>query len=75
MTRGPADSEPVEPEDPQGPEGERHDEAPGEEDRSKRRRSIGVGALRFVLNGFADDVADGLVWAAQQAWDFGAGFL
>ncbi|WP_030721205.1 hypothetical protein [Streptomyces sp. NRRL F-2580] len=75
MTRGPADSEPVEPEDPQGPEGEQHEEAPGEEDRSKRGKAIGSEALRFALNGFADDVADGLVWAAQQAWEFGASFL
>lgn len=75
MTRGTADSEPVEPEDPRGSEGEQQEEAPGEEDRSMRRKSIGAEAIRFALNGFADDVADGLVWAVQQAYDLGASFL
>ncbi|WP_327170010.1 hypothetical protein [Streptomyces subrutilus] len=40
-----------------------------------RRKSIGAEAIRFALNGFADDVADGLVWAVQQAYDLGASFL
>ncbi|MFD3760476.1 hypothetical protein [Streptomyces sp. NPDC058622] len=75
MTRGTADSEPVEPEGPRGPEGEQQEQAPGEEDRSTRGKSIGVKVFRFVLNGFADDVADRLVWAARQAWKFGASFL
>ncbi|MFE2326848.1 hypothetical protein ACFXD5_38565 [Streptomyces sp. NPDC059385] len=76
MTRGTANSEPAEPEDPQGLEGEEpEEEAPGAEDRSTRGRNIGVEVIRFVLNGFSDDVADGLVWAARRAWEFGAGFL
>ncbi|GLX41158.1 hypothetical protein Sros01_72310 [Streptomyces roseochromogenus] len=75
MTRGTTESEPAEPEDPQGSEGERPDEGRGAEDRSKCWKAIGVKAFWFALNGFADDVADGLKWAAQQAWEFGASFL
>ncbi|MFE2129150.1 hypothetical protein [Streptomyces amritsarensis] len=75
MTRGTTDSGPDEPDGPHGPEGERQEEGPGEADRSMRGKVIGAETIRFVLNGFADDVADGLVWAVQQAWDFGADFL
>ncbi|MFE0916123.1 MULTISPECIES: hypothetical protein [unclassified Streptomyces] len=74
MSRDTADSAPADPGDPQGPEGEQPEEGFGA-DHSQRWKNVVAKGLLLVVSGFADNVADGLIWAGQQAIDFVASLL
>ncbi|MFD3701115.1 hypothetical protein ACFWUZ_34170 [Streptomyces sp. NPDC058646] len=74
MSRDTNDSVPADPEDPQGPEGEQPEEGFGA-DHSQRWKNVAAGGIQLVLSGFADDVADWLIWAGQQVFDYVGGLL
>ncbi|MEU7068121.1 hypothetical protein [Streptomyces sp. NPDC046161] len=69
MSRDTTDSAPSDPEGPQGPEGEEPEEGFGA-DHSQRWKNVVAGGIQLVLSGFADHIADWLIWAGQQAINF-----